>query len=117
MIEIGEIINQRYRVVAEIGRGGMGAVFCSHDTLLNRYVAIKVLTKPGLDADIRQQLMSEAQAVARLNHVNVVSVYDAGDYRGSPFIVMELVEGQPLSPVIPQPSDQVISISRQQLGM
>ena len=113
MIEIGEIINQRYRVVAEIGRGGMGAVFWSHDDLLDRDVAIKVLTKAGLDSEIQLQLMSEAQAVARLNHTNIVSVYDAGDYRGSPFIVMELVEGQPLSTVMPRPVDQVISISRQ----
>jgi serine/threonine protein kinase/tetratricopeptide (TPR) repeat protein len=113
VIEIGEIINQRYRVVAEIGRGGMGVVFCSHDTLLDRDVAIKVLTEPDLDAEVHQRLMSEAQAVARLNHPNVVSVYDAGDYLGSPFLVMELVEGELLSEVVPRPVDEVIFISRQ----
>src|SRR5512146_2660420 len=96
----------RYQVEAELGTGGMGTVYRAHDTLLDRDVAIKVLTDPSLGSSGRARLLSEARAVARLNHPNIISIYDvaeAGNMEGEnlgadnpssaegvPFIVMEL---------------------------
>src|SRR3970040_34005 len=99
---IGEILADRYRIDAELGRGGMGVVYRAHDILLDRAVAVKVLSDSGLGTEGRARLLREAQAAAKLNHPNIVTVYDAGeadpsglrDPKGlTPFIVMELVEG------------------------
>jgi serine/threonine protein kinase/tetratricopeptide (TPR) repeat protein len=113
LIEIGALINDRYQVVSEIGQGGMGIVYCSHDTLLDRDVAIKVLIKSRLGAEAYQRLSYEAKAIARFNHPNIVAVYDAGEFRGSPFIVMELLEGELLSKNLPRPIDEVIFVGSQ----
>jgi len=59
---IGTTINQRYKIETELGRGGMGAVYLAHDAMLNRDVAIKVLSKTGLGTEGRGQLLNEAQA-------------------------------------------------------
>ena len=96
---IGTLLNERYRLDAEIGRGGMGVVYRAHDSLLDRDVAVKVLSSSGLGTEGRARLLREAQAAAGLNHPNIVSVYDAGEARAPdradalPFVVMELVEG------------------------
>ncbi|HLE52938.1 MAG TPA: protein kinase, partial [Anaerolineales bacterium] len=103
----------RYRMEAEIGRGGMGIVYRAQDTLLEREVAVKVLNDPGLGNEARARLLREAQAAARLNHPNIVSVYDAGEWDGSPFIVMELVEGVALSPKTPRNIPEILSIAAQ----
>jgi hypothetical protein len=106
-----------YEIIAFIGAGGMGAVYRARDTRLGREVAIKVLPgarltteRPRDDADIDSlaethvvseviadaQLLNEAQALARLSHPNVVTVYDVGRVRQGAFIAMELVEGSNL---------------------
>ncbi len=72
------LLNDRYRLEAELGRGGMGAIYRAYDLLLDRPVAVKVLSHPGLGTQGRARLLHEAQAAARLNHPNVVSIYDAG---------------------------------------
>lgn len=90
---VGTLLNERYRIDAELGRGGMGAVYRAYDTLLDRAVAVKVLSDPRLGTEGRARLLREAQAVAKLDHVNIVAVYDAGESNGSPFVVMQLVEG------------------------
>ena len=99
---------ERYRLDAEVGRGGMGVVYRGRDMLLDRDVAVKVLSAAGLTesagptgvtplgSEGRARLLREAQAVAQLNHPNVVSVYDAGERAGIPFVVMEWVEGASL---------------------
>jgi serine/threonine-protein kinase len=88
---IGMVLDERYRLDAELGRGGMGVVYRAHDIVLKRDVAVKVMSRaPALGTEGRARLMHEAQAAAQLNHPNIVSVYDAGEVDGSPFIVMEL---------------------------
>lgn len=108
--EAGRIINDRYRLDAVIGQGGMGAVYRSYDTLLERIVAVKLLTDTGLGSEGRARLLNEARAAARLNHPNIVSVYDAGQADKSPFIVMELVSGVSLYELHPANLVEVISI-------
>jgi tetratricopeptide (TPR) repeat protein len=89
----GVLLHYRYRIESELGRGGMGVVYRAHDTLLDRAVAIKVLSETGVGIDGRARLLREAQAVARLDHPHIVPVYDAGEINDIPFIVMQLVEG------------------------
>jgi eukaryotic-like serine/threonine-protein kinase len=99
---IGVLLNDRYRMDAELGRGAMGAVYRAHDTLLDRDVAVKVLSSAMWSAEGRDRLLREARSAARLNHPNIVSVYDAGEAEGPgtegtiPFVVLELVEGPSL---------------------
>ena len=107
------MLNDRYRLEAEIGRGGMGVVYRAHDTLLDRDVAVKVLSEAALDSGGRARLLHEARATARLNHPNIVSVYDAGETEGSPFVVMELVEGGSLHSHRPQSQAKIVAIARQ----
>lgn len=109
---------QRYRLETELGRGGMAVVYRAHDTLLDRAVAVKVLTPGVLGTEGRARLLDEARAVAKFNHPNIVAVYDAGlaetgEQGGSPFIVMELVEGQSLHEYRPQSLTDIIAIARQ----
>jgi predicted ATPase len=116
---IGTVLNDRYRLDAEIGRGGMGKVYRAHDTLLSRDVAVKVLSAAALGTQGQARLLTEAQAAAQLNHPNVVSVYDAGEAallgreELVSFVVMELVEGPSLFERPPQALDQVLALARQ----
>ena len=110
---IGTLLNERYRLDAEIGRGGMGVVYRGLDTLLERPVAVKVMSAASLGAEGRARLLHEAQAAAKLNHPSIVSVYDAGEAEGVSFIVMELAEGESLYERRPQDLDEIISIARQ----
>ena len=89
----GRLLNDRFRLGTEIGRGGMAIVYRAHDELLDRDVALKVMRKPDLTQEDRQHLLREARMAARLNHPNIVTVHDAGEMDGKPFVVMELVEG------------------------
>jgi eukaryotic-like serine/threonine-protein kinase len=94
---IGTLLNKRYRVEAQLGQGGMGIVYRARDTLLDRDVAVKLLSEDSrLGSQGRARLLREAQAAAQLNHPNVVSIYDAGQANGRPYIVMELVDGESL---------------------
>ena len=93
---IGTTLQNRYRLDAELGTGGMGTVYRAYDTLLQREVAVKVLNASGLGTEGHARLLREAQAVARLNHPNIISVYDAGESNSVPFLVMELVAGESL---------------------
>jgi hypothetical protein len=93
----GETLGGRYRVDEMIGRGGMADVYRGADVVLDRAVAIKVLTER--DDGERDRFLREARSMARLNHRNVVAVYDAGRDGGWSYIVMELVEGRTLGAV------------------
>ncbi|AUX42864.1 uncharacterized protein SOCE26_042990 [Sorangium cellulosum] len=87
---------ERYTIEAAIGMGGMGCVYRAHDARLGRRVAIKVIAggAAGHEADAR--LLREARAAAALDHPNAVAIFDVGEIKGAPFIVMELVEGRTL---------------------
>ncbi|MBV9407570.1 MAG: serine/threonine protein kinase [Candidatus Eremiobacteraeota bacterium] len=93
----GQTLAGRYRVDALLGRGGMADVYRGVDVVLDRAVAIKVLTER--DDGERDRFLREARSMARLNHRNVVAVYDAGRDAGWSFIVMELVDGRTLAAV------------------
>ncbi|MFN8024785.1 MAG: Stk1 family PASTA domain-containing Ser/Thr kinase [Acidimicrobiia bacterium] len=95
------VFANRYELGAEIGRGGMADVYLGHDNLLDRRVAVKVLSPAFADDPVnRERFRREAQAVASLNHPNIVAVYDWGEEDGTSFIVMEYVPGQTLRDVI-----------------
>ncbi len=90
-----------FELLEEIGRGGMGVVWRARQRTLNREVAVKTL--PGGDlagAEARERFQGEAQATARLKHPNIVPVHEVGEDDGVPYLVMELVEGRPLSEVL-----------------
>ena len=81
----------RYRVIEQLGAGGMGIVYRAHDEKLDRVVAVKVVT-PGVltSRDARDRFRREALALAKLNHPHIAAVYDVGDQDGFDYIVMEL---------------------------
>ncbi len=89
----------RYLVLGRIGRGGMGEVFAAHDPELDRKIALKLLhARRGEDDETlgRTRMVREAQAMARLNHPNTITVHDVGEHQGRVFLAMEFVEGQTL---------------------
>lgn len=91
----------RYRLEAEIGRGGMGIVYHAEDTMLERAVAVKVLLPQlAADASFVQRFKREAQMAARLEHPNIVTVHDVGQVEGLVYFVMRLVTGKPLDYLI-----------------
>ncbi|WP_170135771.1 serine/threonine-protein kinase [Nannocystis exedens] len=92
----GEAVD-RYIVLARLGAGGMGVVYAAYDPELDRKVALKLLRARADEADARARLLREAQAMARLQHPNVVAVFDVGAFRGHVWLAMEFVEGQALS--------------------
>ncbi|MBZ5709232.1 tetratricopeptide repeat protein [Nannocystis pusilla] len=92
----GETVD-RYIVLARVGAGGMGVVHAAYDPELDRKVALKLLPTRSDEADARARLLREAQAMARLQHPNVVAVFDAGAIAGHVWVAMEFVDGQVLS--------------------
>jgi tRNA A-37 threonylcarbamoyl transferase component Bud32 len=103
--EAGRLLAGRYRVVAQLGRGGMGVVWRAVDEVLGREVAVKELrTYTDADgpelADLRLRMQREARAAARVRHPGVVAVHDVAEVDGRPLIVMELVEGPSLDQVL-----------------
>ena len=92
---------RRYRLLDELGRGGMGVVWRAHDDRLDREVAVKVV-HDWVDADpeLRGRFEREAAALARLQHPHVVRLYDVVEARGRTLLVMELVEGESLAQLV-----------------
>ncbi len=85
----------RFLLKSELGRGSFGVVWRAHDPTMDRDVALKILPPASRDQD-HDRLLREVRAAARLKHPGVVSVYEMGEVEGRPFIVMDLVEGEPL---------------------
>src|SRR5262247_286138 len=90
----------RYEIQRRLGRGGMGTVYVAHDPVLGRMVAIKVFAGDLDMPDARERFSREARASAALNHPNIVTVYDFGEYGSQPYIVMEYVPGETLANII-----------------
>jgi tetratricopeptide (TPR) repeat protein len=91
----------RYQIVGELGRGGMGIVYKVQDTVLDRIVAWKVLPQALTENEQAiNNFMREAQAAAKLNHPNIVTVYDTGEQAGRYYIAMEYVEGTTLKEIL-----------------
>jgi tetratricopeptide (TPR) repeat protein len=92
----------KYTILGLISRGSMGMVYLAHDALLERDVAIKVMVGASVfDKAMRARFESEARAVARLHHPNIITIHDLGyDQNGSPFIAMELLQGMDLDELI-----------------
>ncbi|MCK5127237.1 MAG: protein kinase [candidate division Zixibacteria bacterium] len=90
-----------YQIIEKIGAGGMGEVYLAEDTALKRKVALKFLPSHLCrDNDCRERFKREAQAVAKLNHPNIVTIHEVGENQGRPYFVMEHVAGQSLKGII-----------------
>jgi serine/threonine protein kinase len=90
-----------YEIVSLIGAGGMGEVYCAHDSRLGRDVAIKVLqSKASSDPERLRRFELEARAGASLNHPNILTVHEIGVHDGQPYVVSELLEGQTLRSIL-----------------
>ena len=99
---IGKTFGQ-YQIVSELGRGGMAVVYKAYQPALERYVAVKVLPPQlGMDPDFVKRFQHEAVAAARLKLPHIVTIHDVGAAGGVNYIVMEFIEGEPLSTVIRQ---------------
>src|SRR5947208_448509 len=83
-----------------IGEGAMGAVWRAYDSVIRRYVALKLLSRAGRTADARERLLREARAAGALQHPNIVTIYELGEADGQLFIAMELIDGRDLSTLI-----------------
>jgi eukaryotic-like serine/threonine-protein kinase len=91
----------KYEVLAELGRGAMGVVYCARDPIINRLVAVKTITT-GVAADpgLLQRFYREAQSAGGLQHPNIVTIYDMGEQDDVPYIAMELIEGESFEKII-----------------
>jgi eukaryotic-like serine/threonine-protein kinase len=93
----------RYVIVSELGRGAMGAVHRAIDPLIERDVAIKTLLPnlpPEIMTEVRERFLREARSAGRLNHPNIVTIYDVGEQDGIAYIAMELLEGKSLQQIL-----------------
>ncbi len=93
-LEVGTVVEGTYRVLGELGRGGMGVVLLARDERLQRTVALKLIRPELLDDNLRERFLSEARAMARICHPSVLPIYALGEHEGMPYFVSERVEGQ-----------------------
>ncbi len=113
----GTSLANRYEIIGEIGKGGMGEVYLAEDTNLKRKVAIKVLPQPfALDKEMLARFEREARLLASLNHPNIATIHGLEKSDGQQFLVMELVEGETLAERIkkgPLPVEEALEVCRQ----
>jgi eukaryotic-like serine/threonine-protein kinase len=115
---IGQLIDGRYEVEELVGTGGMSSVYRARDTVLGRHVALKILHEHfSTDDQYVERFRREARAIARLNHPNIVTVIDRGEFEGRQFIVFEHVSGENLKELVrregPLPVQQALALTHQ----
>jgi tetratricopeptide (TPR) repeat protein len=105
----------KYKLLEKIGEGAMGEVYKAHDPVLNRFVAVKTISAElGADDTLRKRFEREAQSAARLNHPNIITVFDYGEEQGKIYMAMELLDGsdmkQAIARRVPLSLDEKLSI-------
>lgn len=115
---VGQVLDDRYEIVAKLARGGMATVYRARDLRLSRVVAVKVMRSDlGEDDEFAAKFDREARSAAVLNHPNVVSIFDQGSSQGQPYIVMEFIDGETLRRVIsreaPLPPERALELFEQ----
>src|SRR5512146_3188499 len=109
---IGRKLHNRYEIQEHLGDGSTATVYKALDTRLGRQVALKVLL-PHVRESTRKRFFQEANAAAQLNHPNIMAIYDIGDEDDLHFLVVEFVEGYPLSHYVPSPPETVVRLGAQ----
>ncbi len=109
---IGRKLHNRYEVREHLGDGSTATVYKAVDSRLGREVALKVLL-PHVRDTTRKRFFQEATSVAKLNHPNIMAIYDMEEDDEQPFLVVEYVEGRPLTDYIPSPPDIVVDLGKQ----
>src|SRR6187549_1275228 len=95
-LQVGQNVGP-YRVIEQLGAGGMASVYKAYHARLDRYVSLKVMHQSFLeDPTFRARFEREAQIVAKLSHPNIVPVYDFSDYEGQPYLVLKYIDGMTL---------------------
>ncbi len=116
---IGQILDDRYRVIERVGEGAMGSVYRAERVKLGRIVAVKVMNDELKDPAGRQRFEREAMAMAKLEHPHCASVVDVGVHRDQPYVVMEFVTGKTLKQILDAgalPIQRAVDITRQILS-
>jgi len=100
-VRVNDLLSGRYRLEAKIGEGGMGTVYTGNDSELDRKVAVKLLASNLVnDPEVVERFEREAKLTAKLDHPNIVPIYDVGRHEGRPFLVMKLLQGDTLAGVL-----------------
>jgi serine/threonine protein kinase len=112
------VFDDRYEVLSKLGSGGMADVYLANDRLLDRQVALKILSsRYANDEQFIERFRREASSAASLNHPNIVQIYDRGEAEGTYYIAMEYLEGRSLKDIIlkyaPLSPELVVSVSLQ----
>jgi serine/threonine protein kinase len=113
----GTLLAERYEIISELGKGGMGEVYLAEDTNLKRQVAVKALPQPfALDKEMLARFEREARLLASLNHPNIATIHGLEKSNGQQFLVMELVGGETLAERVkkgPLPIEEALEVCRQ----